>query len=370
VVLQIGITGSNSSDRKYQPQTYLHEQCAQDLIAELCQHPIRVAAIDNTLLNNLLLVAAVRVRDGLCYLNFTCFLRRDIEILNERAAELGRSLARAIAGGLDPSVLRSLRHLRYPEDLPRYLFFLVGCVVLDWHGLGILAHRGYTLQPAEMVRPADGNFTIFGNEVYERSLRGLYWGSHNDSYGDYLFTSFGDHDSPRTCLPDLLWAIHAAPLQDLAPACLAVTRDVALSTYATAVARHLMGEETGEEPLQAHLEALHYTAGGIPTGPVFVPQDREALRSFIAVLDERLVRWIDDHNDGMRAAFGLLSPMLQGVAWREVLLQIWHYVFAHANRSLCASGVLFDPYSAGSQFPGYLPVVSHKRCELNSVPID
>ena len=96
--------------------------------------------------------------------------------------------------------------------------------------------------------------------MFERSLRELYWGSHNEPWGDYTFTSFGDHDSERRCLPDLLWRIRASATPYGETASLRQAREQALRCYAVEVARHLMGERTGDQQLQAHLEALRYTS--------------------------------------------------------------------------------------------------------------
>lgn len=370
MILGFGVCGSDSSDPRFQPGTYLHEQGAQELMYQLCRHPVGTASVDKSLLDGLLRIGAVRVSEGRCFLNCACFLRDDIALLNEQGAAFGMSLARSIERPINTVPLRSLRFATRADDFPKYLFFLVGCVVLNWHGLALLAGKGYTLRESETVRPGGGNYTVFMNERFEHSLRELYWGSHDWPCDDYCLTSFGDHESSRRqCLPDLAWEMLAAPPSGES-AVLVATRDEAVRCYALAVARHMLGEQVGDKKLQAHLEAVHYTVGGKPAVPVLVAEDMAVLHPWIRELDKVLMRWIDAHNDEMRRSLSRLAPLQQGVGWREILLQVWHYVFGHANRCLCARGTLFDPYCVDSSFPGYLPAVYRRQCNLRAIRTD
>lgn len=60
-------------------------------------------------------------------------------------------------------------------DVHKYLYFIIGCVCLDWHGLKILENLKLTLQSEEKNKAGYGNYTIFANENYTQELRGLFW---------------------------------------------------------------------------------------------------------------------------------------------------------------------------------------------------
>ena len=45
---------------------------------------------------------------------------------------------------------------------------------------------------------------LYANENVEHNIKELYWGSHNYSFGEFSFTTFGDHSSQRLAFPDIL----------------------------------------------------------------------------------------------------------------------------------------------------------------------
>ena len=92
------------------------------------------------------------------------------------------------------------------------LFFLVGCMALDWDGLSFTEAAGYRAG-ATVTGPG----FAYTENAPEISRRGLYWGSHNRAVGSHTFSTFGDHEAlPRAALPDPFFSRATTPSSSLA----------------------------------------------------------------------------------------------------------------------------------------------------------
>jgi hypothetical protein len=66
---------------------------------------------------------------------------------------------------------------------------------------------------------------VFANEQVHGKVKELYWGSHNSTHGDYVFTTFGDYDSMRVSFPDLVWHLRADSRLEIAESILSDMTD-------------------------------------------------------------------------------------------------------------------------------------------------
>ena len=98
--------------------------------------------------------------------------------------------------------------------------------------------------------------------------------------------------------------------------------------------------------------------------PVIVSEDAKNIRRLTNIIDEIIKDWLAENSCNLKSTFADLTPLKFGVDFKEVLIQIWHYVFGHANKHLSRNGYFFNPYSDDSDFSGYLPVVYESQCGL------
>ncbi|NLU42057.1 MAG: hypothetical protein GXX08_07625 [Firmicutes bacterium] len=350
--IDIGICGEGRPDPRMEGET------GHELIRRLCEGPVDIESIEPELLEAFRKMNAIRTDGSQCFLNFTCFLKKDIEHLNDICDGLGRDLARAVARCLGD---RSHDVTFGEVEREKYLFFLVGCVSLDWHGLKTLKRLGLTLGPDEMEKPGYGRFTLFANERVQGNVKELYWGSHNSTHGDYVFTTFGDHDSMRVSFPDLIWHLRAVSRLEIAESILCDMTD----NYLQEVGDLLKSREFAHSTTTRILRELHFIKDDRLNIPVITVHDMASVKPVIDAVDKAVGTWLREHSDELRHVFADVTPVRVGVDFREVLIQLWHYIFGHTNKHLCRMGALFNPYSESSDWPGYLPVVWEKGCDLS-----
>jgi hypothetical protein len=329
----------------------------QELLRRLCLAPVPKDEFPAELLEGFGRIGAVRLEGDRYYLNFTCFTAQDMDQLNTLCDPLGHELATRITEALAGTPPLSLTYSEV--EAGKYLFYLVGCVCLDWHGLDILAKRGLTLSHREQEKPGYGRFTLFANEAVPGGVEEIYWGSHNSSYGQYRFTTFGDHSEKRRAFPDLHWQVnrlHAGKETD------ALVQD-AMRVYMQRMAEVLTKRRFDDCQTAALLRELHYIKGKQLNIPVIAEGDMPAVHSLIDAVDAAVLAWLQERHSTFPQLFEALTPLRSGVSFREVMIQLWHYIFGHANKHLSRSGFCFNPYGTGSDWPGYLPVVA-----TNSMP--
>jgi DNA-binding MarR family transcriptional regulator len=273
------------------------------------------------------------------------------------------------------------RHKQPGDFSAEFLFLVLGCFSLDWDGLDLTEERGWRLGAQRTI---DGHaFTPWAKERgAEISLRGLYWGSHNDLAGDITLTTFGDHHSlPRFGLPDLFWLSSTSfnGVEGLAEEKKAAARLLAAYEQDAEgdIAQVMM--ELGREAMDARalaerttiteariarildfLEAAEYVErkDGSWQANVLVlrPEDAE-VAAMVALGREIMADWHEANYAAMKQALSDLTPIRNGVPFEQVYTEIWHFVFGFANRTLVEQGLFADPYAESRRYRGFLPVV-------------
>lgn len=76
---------------------------------------------------------------------------------------------------------------------------------------------------------------------------------------------------------------------------------------------------------------------------------------------EIIVQWHHSNYTQLKAELSRLTPVQRGVPFERVYTEIWHFVFAIANRTLVEEGLFADPYAEGRAYRGFLPMVWHKN---------
>lgn len=398
--LQVGVTGSAPTAQRKNPTYVLASAEVQRLILEIAENPRERDYVEAALgerdftLEDMVDVGLLR-REGDRYrIDFNLLLVEDHQAIVEAAELLGRDLAHAFLARRSRFEEIAEDHGWPRVDWPRLFYVVLGCFSLDWDGLDLTRERGWR---AGAQRTLDGrSFTPWAKERgAETSLRGLYWGSHNQPRSVVTFTTFGDHHSlPRFGLPDLLWnrrdgfqvfadvpegrrlaegVFSGSPgdeLDDVGSVMLAL-REVDLGAHELAARTGI--EVDRLEGLLSLLELMGYVvrSDGVVRGSATVlgPQDADLVREMLAEGREIMAAWHEANYAGLRDRLSDLTPGRNGVPFERVYTEVWHYVFAIANRTLVERGFFADPYAEGRRFKGFLPAVwANGLDELTSAP--
>ncbi|MFC1521022.1 hypothetical protein ACFL6Y_01300 [Elusimicrobiota bacterium] len=364
----VGICGSvTNPSKKYNPLIYCRSNEGKSLLWTLAHKPKNKTFINKELLKGLLLIEAVRIENGKCYINFPYFLKKDKKIIENVTKKYAIKLAEKIKQkkGRFSKLSKSVQYNKVSAD--KVLFIAVGCACLDWRGLSLFAEQDYLLEgPA---KPGGNNYTLWGQEEIKGSLKELYWGSHNEECGKYTLTSFGDHETKkRDCFPDIFWNMvwdrNKFKESRFEDELYASFKD-SLGTWGERIASELLdfkpSKETGVTKL---LKKLFYIKNNKINIPILVKKDAPVIKEIKACMDELILDWAYDNYDDLRTELSAISPSRNGVDYRDTFLQIWHYVFGYTNKYLAREGIIFNPYAAGSDFKGYLPAVHENRLNL------
>ena len=310
-------------------------------------------------------------------LDFWLSTREDLDRIRAVAEVEGKSLAAAVLGRRS-EIEAILEHIPQPGADPETLaFFLVGCVSLDWDGLNLTAEKGYRTEPEtgsylpRARQPGGGG-----------SRRGLYWGSHN-MHMETALTTFGDHDAVRYGFPDLLGRMDGTlggietpealkpRISDLVDS----WHDALLQQVGSLMLHLREGDRTRDELAQAArlTEPEADALLGLLVELEYVREvSDDRFRAEIPVLTERdaaavsdlrrlgraiMERWLAERYDSLRQALADVTAVRQGVPLADNFYEIWHYLFAVANRTLVESGFLADPYAPDRKYKGYIPAV-------------
>jgi hypothetical protein len=310
-------------------------------------------------------------------LDFWLSTREDLDRIRAVAEVEGRGLAAAVLGRRS-EIEAILERIPQPGADPATLaFFLVGCVSLDWDGLNLTVEKGYRTEP-ETGRYLPRAWEPGGGG----SRRGLYWGSHN-MHRETALTTFGDHDGVRYGFPDLLWRMDGALGGIEAPEALRprisdlveTWQDALLQQVGDIMLRLREGDRTRGELAQAAglTEGEADALLGLLVELEYVREvGEDRYRAAIPVLTERdtaavsdlrrlgrtiMDGWLADRHDALRQALADLTAVRQGVPLADNFYEIWHYLFAVANRTLVESGFLADPYAPDRRYKGSIPAV-------------
>ena len=390
--LSVGVTGSSPADPSRNPAEILRSADTQDLVLAIAERPHRREEIEAAItgqdftVEDMVAAGLLRSEADFYWIDFNLLRVQDQLQILALSEDLGRNLAAAFLERRNELEAVAERHEQPGEFSAEFLYVVLGCFSLDWDGLDLTEERGWRLGAQRTI---DGHeFTPWAKERgAEISLKGLYWGSHNDMVGDVTLTTFGDHHSlPRFGLPDLFWLnstsfqgfeglaeekraaalVLAAYEQD-------VNRDIARvmmelgrnALNQRALAASTAIEEGRIDRILAFLEAAEYVErkDGAWQAKVLVlkPEDAEPVATMIALGREIMVHWHEVNYANIREALSGLTPIRNGVPFERVYTEIWHFVFGFANRTLVEEGLFADPYAGNRRYKGFLPVVWDAR---------
>lgn len=384
-LLNYGIVGSESGAYS----SVISRVAIQKLLLDLAAGPRSAAYVDAALAGSgafredLEKLELIRRRGADYVINFTLYTRSDVRQLREVSERYGRSLAAALLERR-PEIEAALRpYAASGQDAKAVAFVVMGCFSLDWDGLEVTAEKGY--RSVAKLRPDGDQYIPWAEEKNELTLKGIYWGSHNEYQAEVVFTSFGDHFSLlRYALPDLFWRIPGRASQAQMPDSLKpkLQRAVGLALQGLAgqAARMLfalredaksleaLGTAAGMKPeeaadLLALLVELDYVgeeAGNYRRRvPVLTAGDLPMVRELRRIGREVMESWLAANYACVKEDLGEITPLRYGVSYADGFTQIWHYLFGTANRHLVEAGLFADPYAAERKFKGFVPVVWH-----------
>lgn len=381
--MQIGITGSAPSDKSKDPTHMLGFADVQRFFFELAEHPKRRAVIEpitegkSFTVEDMVSAGLLRNEDGLYWLNFNFLLASDQSAIYEAAEPVGRALANAFLEHRTDFSALAAHHQQFGVDTPTLLYIALGCFSLDWGGLAFTQEKGYR-EGAQCA--LDGHeFTPWAKESGDVKLKGLYWGSHNQSATDFTFTTFGDHHSPRCGLPDVLWthdhpAVRSKCTLDGSLDALGVLSldgldeiaSVVCSLRSQALSLIQLGFDTGLQPKRLGLilkllESLSYVhrqrASFGARVLVLDSTDLDMMREMLMMGQTIMASWHEQNYGHLKARLSRLTPLRHGVPFQRVYTEIWHHIFGIANRTFVEAGFFADPYAEGLRFSGYLPAI-------------
>lgn len=359
---QTGVIGSAPSGRG-NPSAALSDATVRALILEIAEGAVSTEGARARLsgsaysLPDLETLGLVTAREGRAFLAFNYLSAADQRLIAARARAYARELADRILTSRDALQLAVAPLAATPDERRRVLFFLVGCVALDWDGLDVTAERGYRV--AATVAGEGFAYTPWMKEnASDISRKGLYWGSHNTGAGEFTFTTFGDHQAlPRRALPDVTFGREIPfALPELARTLLAV-EDGAGTEEAVAMATGLPESDA----MIAFLRDLGYlqdVSGRLSTGiPILSRRASAATAEIRRLIRADVAAWHAARYSHVAAELADLTPLRHGVPFAAVYSEIWHYIFGYANLYLAEAGVLADPYAPGERFQGFVPVL-------------
>ena len=295
----------------------------------------------------------VRAEGDRRVLNFTLFTAEDIRRIRKVTAGYARSLADEFVKRRS-AIDRALAGYNLPgADRGAASFIILGCFSLDWDGLNITATRRYLTRQR------------------------IYWGSHNNSWAEVAFTSFGDHHSvPRTALPDAAYGRLLKMKWDFELPSAIQRGDT--DTAAAHMGRLMMtlregpqslndlARKTRIEPAEAArylsvLKTLEYVAD--PEGlysakaMVFTQRDLPMVHELKRIGRQVMEPWLAANYSKLRGELGDTAPSRWGVPYEEGFTMIWHFVFGPTNQLLVEAGMFSDPYAPERRYQGFIPAV-------------
>lgn len=386
--LSVGVTGSVPAESLRDPTEILRSAETQRLMLAIAQRPHSRTEVEAAIsgqdfgVDDMVAVGLLRSEADGYWIDFNLLRVQDQLQILALAEGLGRNLAAAVLERRNELEAVASRHGQSGDFSAEFLFVVLGCFSLDWDGLDLTEERGWRLGAQRTI---DGHeFTPWAKERgAEISLQGLYWGSHNDTVGDTVLTTFGDHHAlPRFGLPDLFW-LNSTSFQgleglaeekkaatlllaayeqdvkgDIAQVMMELSRQ-ALSARALAERTTIDDEKIGR--ILTFLEAAEYAERKDDSWQAKVlvlrPEDAEPVAAMVAMGREIMVDWHEANYAGIRQALSDLTPIRNGVPFERVYTEIWHFVFGFANRTLVEEGLFADPYAESRRYRGFLPVV-------------
>ncbi|MCG2726245.1 MAG: hypothetical protein L6420_08360 [Elusimicrobia bacterium] len=357
----VGICGSvNNPNKKYDPMVYCRSEKGKALLYELASKSKNKKNIEADLLEGLMLVEAIRIVGDKCYINFPIFLNEDKRIIEKVVEKYAIKLASQICGKRK-KLFKLSNELKYASvGAEKNLFLIIGCACLDWRCLDLFAKHDYLIFSPQK---AGGNeYTLWGQEKKQGSLKEIYWGSHNKECGAYTFTTFGDHENiKRNAFPDIFWNMiwdrqktFSNEFENELYAAFTENLDI----WGEKIAKELLNYSPNtKNHIINLLKRLSYIKNDTINIPVFTETDARPVQEIESLIDELALQWAKENYDKLKNDLSEINPNKQGVDYKDTFSQIWHYVFGYTNKFLSREGLIFNPYCKDSDFRGYLPAV-------------
>jgi hypothetical protein len=387
-LLMVGVTGSVASEGKQNPTYLMRPRAVQRLLLDIADEPRDRAYATRALegsgisLDDLLALRLLRESGNRLVINFNFLTQRDQAEIVRIAARHAAVLANGFLARRDEieAVLARRRLLDVPAA--DYAYILIGCFSLDWDGLTFTVDPRYRSSATHRI--GRDVYTPWAKEKGDAvSLKGLYWGSHNQSMENANLTTFGDHHSlPRAGFPDLGWSLRVDT--DRLPGDEATRRRLVraarqfLRELPGAVADLMMALGDGPQSVDALAAAtslspetisetlgllaeIEYVAEHGPgyraTIPVLTDADTPMVQELLSLGRGIIREWHERHYDELAADLSHITPLKHGVPYGVVYTEIWHFVFALANRKLVEAGLMADPYDEQRRYKGFIPAV-------------
>lgn len=350
--------------------------CAKDVL--LSQWPDCVEDIEKLLRLNVL-----RQEQGQVYVNFTLFNSEDKGLVFTVSEKHAKTLADKIIAEKSKLYTMLSAYSNSKVTPEKLAFMVIGCYCLDWWALSFFKQRG--LQDFAKEQAGGYKYTLWAEKKAAGSLKAVYWGGHSYSAGEYLLHTFGDHESPRYALPDLLFR---SPTLDFPGGqvlgSLFFDKKIELGEEIGRVIETIgktgapadqIAESAGLPRQRADkilelLAALGYTSCESEmvylVVPYFDQDDLELLSNVACHMIGLLLQWSEDNITQLEQDLAQINPIKNGVPFREVFIQVWHYIFGLTNKGLAEAGFIHDTYAEASRHKGYLPAIV-KGEQLNKV---
>lgn len=392
-LISFGVTGSieKTPDEK-NPVRLLKNKHIQQFLLRLSKSPLPLKVFTHKTnqkgieMNRLIEAGLVVMRNDTCFLNFTLLNERDLSLLHQVSNRYAKSLTALI---LRDSVFYNslLKNEKYPPHLQKEaLFILIGCFALDWDGLTITDKMGYRTAASENLY--GDRYLLWGKvNSSKNSIRGLYWGSHNDYLSDVVFTSFGDHyTNPRYALPDMKWKYKIeynnnhfptemkSSFQDMANVYFDSEFDnagkIMFSLYSNPLSQQEITEQfsfTGLSQALKFFTAARYIRIDSSTNkyhlaiPVFTESHGQMISALRLHIKEKVQAWLNVNYASIRSELETLSCMQHGIDYKIAFTEVWHFLFGYTNKFLCEAGFFVNPESPDRFHSGYVPVIWHSN---------
>lgn len=401
--LDTWICGSCNVDDEYNPFHILRDPLAREIIWRLNAGPAtavqlamaigREEAEVTSLLTALERTNAITSENQMYQLAFSVFTAADRRVVWKAATDVGIEIADHLAQ-VRPALAEIVGGLSSAQyvGIDRLLLAIVGCFALDWGSLERLGQLGYLAR--HKTQPGGGNYILFAAEPGIDVKRRLCY-SHNYSVDGYIFTTFGDITGDRDAFPDLLWRLDQSMAEDipfawnqalrqsLQPYLDDLLRDAAC--LLENLARESLAQEVDhgaevEQRRAAALFPLLLRLGYVrkefedwrPAAPVFLPSDKTLIETAVSLITDEVETVVAGCYDWLQQALRGISPLNNGVPLAEVFTEVWHFIFAEANRVLIESGFMASPArtrEGSARFTAWLTCPAGKTREHDSMKI-
>ena len=361
------VCGNLDGPDELNPLFLLRDPLAREVVLLLTEAPATEADLAGRLghgekrllelLNALERSAVIAEDQGLFRLAFSFFTDADEREVLRVSTEIGSEIRDRLSARAPylAKTIASLPSARYME--PEYLSYaLVGCFGLNWCGLRRLEKLGYVAP--NKSQPA-GNYLLHGIE--QRGHRQtLLRSSHNVTVEGFTFTTFGDNAGRRNALPDLLWDAEQCLSKDpvlskydefsAAVQCyhtdiladLARLMHAAASVKAAGVGIHRAEERTAElTSLLAHLGYMSQDRQLLV--PVCLASDRAVIEVVVDIVLEEIQSIMQARYGDIRRRLAGITPERCDIPFGETIDDVWHSIFAEANRLLIEDGLMSVP---------------------------